>query len=349
MATLDSTSRASAQPQQASVNFKWLNALYLCLPLCLIIVFADQLFLSQQIQQLLPHSPQTLLAFAIFFGLPHIIASNAILVSNRDYSIYYKKHIAIVSIAIAGFLILANTVFSYTLTYFIYAALTIIHVLKQQFGLTRAVAGLNGINYQLWLWSGILAGIAIYTAVFMFKLLSNSQLEMLKLTSICLTLFYVVQGFRLHKSARPGIGRLYLWSNTLLIPVSLSFYLLGYSFFTILCPRLVHDCTAFLIYIAHDHNRRISTQKNKLYSYADKLKIPTFVIVLGIAIGIAYLLRWQGEWLFGTLSLGAISSAMALQIALLLKTYLELMHYYMESITWKQGSPYRNYVKFSMR
>lgn len=329
-----------------SVSFKHLSALYLCLPFCLLTILIDQVFFQQQLQQLLPHSPQTLFVFALFFGLPHIIASNAILLGNKDYLLHFKKNILAISIAILAFILVSQFVLPYALAYFLFSAITILHVLKQQFGLTRAVARLQGKTYQLWMWSGILAGIAIYTAVFMFKLLSNEQLNLLTICACGLSLFFILQGALLYRTAKPGLGRVYLVSNTLLVPCSLAMYLMGYSFLTILCPRIIHDCTAFLIYINHDHNRRHNDTKSNLYRYADKLKLPTFVVLIAISVGLAYLLRWQGQHL-STLSLGFISTEAALSIALMIKIFLELMHYYMESVTWKAGSPYRRYVKFS--
>lgn len=329
-----------------SVSFKHLAALYLCLPACLIIVLFDQWLFQQQLQNLLPHSPQSLFIFALFFGLPHIMASNTILLSNPDYIQHFKKHLLAISLVIIAFILLCQFVLSYAVAYFLFAAVTIVHVLKQQFGLTRAIAGLQGKSYQLWLWSGILAGIAIYTSVFMFKLLSKEQLNLITLAACCASLFFLVQGALLYKTARPGIGRLYLVSNSLLIPISLVLYLLGYSFLTILCPRIIHDCTAFLIYINHDQNRRQSSSINTLYRYADRLKLPTIFVVISMAVALAYLLRWQGQQL-STISLQLINTESALGIALLVKTFLELMHYYMESVTWKAGSPYRRHVKFS--
>lgn len=328
-----------------SVSFKHLSALYLCLPVCLLIVLADQLLFNQQLKKVLPHSPQSLFLFALFFGLPHIIASNTILFSNSDYLQYFKQQLLFISSIIIGFILLCQFVFSYTWAYFLFAAITILHVLKQQFGLTRAVARLGGKTYQLWMWSGILAGIAIYTCVFMFKLLSKEQLYLLTLTACCICVFFILQGTLLYYQAQPGMGRIYLVSNTLLIPISLALYMLGYSFLTILCPRIIHDCSAFLIYLNHDQNRRNSVMKNRLYHYADRLKLPTFIVVIGVAVMIAYLLRWQGQYL-STISLELMSTESALGVALLLKTFLELLHYYMESVTWKANSPYRKYVQF---
>lgn len=331
-----------------SVSFKHLNALYLCLPLCFLIVLVDQLLLNQQLQKALPHSPQGLFLFALFFGLPHIIASNIILFSNRDYLQHFKKQLVSISLIIIGFILLCQLVFSYTWAYFLFAAMTILHVLKQQFGLTRAVTRLGGKTFQLWTWSGISAGIAIYTGVFMFKLLSQEQLYLLTLVACCICVFFILQGSLLYRQTQPGIGRAYLVSNTLLIPVSLALYIMGYSFLTILCPRIIHDCSAFLIYLNHDQNRRNSTMKNRLYGYADSFKLPTFIVLISIAVLIAYLLRWQGQHL-STISLELISPETALGIALLLKTFLELMHYYMESITWKADSPYRKHVRFQAK
>lgn len=317
---------ATLAPTQ-SVSFKHLTALYLCLPLCLLIALIDRLLFKQQLQQLLPHSPQSLFIFALFFGLPHIIASHTILLSNKDYLLHFKQHLLAISVAIITFILLSQFILPYALAYFIFAAITILHVLRQQFGLTRSIAGLQGKAYQRWMWSGILAGIAIYTAVFMFTLLNNEQINLLKLTAFCLCLFFLLQGCQLYRSAHPGLGRLYLVSNTFLVPCSLALYLMGYSFLTILCPRIIHDCTAFLIYINHDHNRRHINTGNLLYNYANKLKLPTFLVVAA-SVSIAYLLRWQGQQL-SWLSLDLLSTEAALSIALMIKTFLELMHYYM--------------------
>lgn len=331
-----------------AVSFKTLTALYICIPLCLILVLIDQVFWQGFVQSKLPHSPQTLLLFALFFGLPHIVASNIIMASHREYLRHFKSHIVGATAVAVSYLILAGThIIPYAWAYFLFSAVTITHVLKQQFGLTRAVGRLSGKHYQLWVWSGILAGISIYTAVFMFKLLSPQQMQGLKIAALCLTSFYCLQGVLLHKQTKTAVARYYLWSNTLMIPAALIMYLLGYSFLTILCPRIIHDCTAFLIYINHDDNRRRKQQGLSLYRYADRLKIPTFVISIGLAIGLAYLIRWPSPDMLNTLFGAIIQPELILSALLLVKTYLELMHYYMESVTWKAGSPYRRFVRFT--
>lgn len=337
----------AVENNMVSVNFRWLLTFYAILPLCALAILIDQVALAGSLQSTLPHSPQKLLLFAIFFGLPHIIASNTILASHQDYRQHFRRHFLIASGLIITYLVMARTVFSYDLAYFSYAAITILHVLKQQFGLTRAAAGLGGRHFQLWMWSGILAGVFLYTAVFMFKRLDSEQLLALKLLSGVCTAFYLVQGILLHKQARPGIGRLYLWGNNLLVPLSLLFYLLDYSFFTILCPRIVHDCTAFAIYSAHDHNRVAMGASNKLQRTIQKMRIPAALNLLLISIAIAFVIRWEAQDLLVLLGFGLLTGQQALLLVTLVKTYLEMMHYYMEAITWKAGSPYRKFLRFS--
>ncbi|WVM89040.1 hypothetical protein UMZ34_24770 [Halopseudomonas pachastrellae] len=56
------------------------------------------------------------------------------------------------------------------------------------------------------------------------------------------------------------LGRAYLWANALLLLSALVIDRLGYTLFVILMPRLIHDLTAYSVYVTHDRNRNQSDQ-----------------------------------------------------------------------------------------
>src|SRR5688572_28661232 len=87
------------------VSFKFLLRLYLAIPLCLCAYAVDQIFLDGLFVKTFPDVPEGYFFIGLLFGLPHIVASNLILATNKEYMVFYKNHLLIVSAAIIFFLV----------------------------------------------------------------------------------------------------------------------------------------------------------------------------------------------------------------------------------------------------
>jgi hypothetical protein len=128
-----------------------------------------------------------------------------------------------------------------------------------------------------------------------------------------------------------------------------SFYLFvqQYYFFAILVPRLVHDATAYIFYVAHDYNKHHLQPQNSLYRYAARCHLSIFIVLPLCSFLLAFVLQSYGDNAVNQVSEFLFGIEIRKAITLGFLGYLALMHYYTEAFTWKHGSPYRRFIAFS--
>ena len=132
--------------------------------------------------------------------------------------------------------------------------------------------------------------------------------------------------FMVVRDARHRAGYWYCCATHAMVIVAVLCFVLDYSFFAIMLPRLVHDVTAFAFYTTHERARaRQASTPGRLRA--------------GLSSGIT---------MYWALPLAAI--ALALGFNLLLPTVfvltLTLLHYALESRIWRFGSPHREVIRF---
>src|SRR5438132_13312035 len=67
------------------ISFNFLIWLYIIIPICIIAYLVDIIFLHGYLKETLPIAPESYLILSLIFGTPHIIASNIIFITNKDY------------------------------------------------------------------------------------------------------------------------------------------------------------------------------------------------------------------------------------------------------------------------
>jgi hypothetical protein len=146
---------------------------------------------------------------------------------------------------------------------------------------------------------------------------------------------------------RTALGKWFLWANVLLVLSSFYFYLEQYYFLAILIPRLVHDSTAYIFYVAHDYNKHHLHPQNALYRYAERCKIHIFIVLPLCSFLLTFFLQSYGDLMvnFITETLFSVEAGKVITVGFI--GYLALMHYYTEAFTWKSDSPYRQFIAFS--
>jgi hypothetical protein len=153
--------------QKQAVSFRLLLGLYGIIPVCLALQCFDHWFWQDFLKENLPSNPFHFVLFQILFGTPHIIASNIVLVSNPDYLKHYKRHIILMTVAIAIAYALGNMLLPYWVLFILVAIWTIYHVLKQQYGVARGVCQLPESVFKLLLTLSVATGVAIYIGIFL--------------------------------------------------------------------------------------------------------------------------------------------------------------------------------------
>lgn len=335
------------QAPELAVSFRWLLGLYAIIPICLLLQWADTWFWRGYLQHALPSNPAHFLLFQILFGTPHIIASTLVLASNGEYLQRYRYRLLWMSLAIALFFGVGSLFIPYRVLYLIAASWTVYHVLKQQHGIARGLCRLPEGAFQTLLWLSICAGIAIYVGIFLHNSLTPQQTEWARHVAGGFCVGLVCATYYCQRHCTTAFSNGFLWANTLLVLSSFYLYVQQYYFLAILVPRLVHDITAYIFYVTHDYNKHHRQARNFIYRWANYCRLPIFVVLPLLSFGAAFVLQAYGDQLVDFISMSLFKVEIRKAATLGLLGYLALMHYYTEAFTWKQGSPYRQFIAFS--
>lgn len=322
------------------IDCRWLLALYAVIPLSVLLVVTDAwLFDGLAVYQHIPTQPEDWPFWTVIFGLPHIIAS-LITMADREYLTHYRRTLmwpvlVFAGIATAGHI--GPQPLSYHLLFLFLAFYTIYHVLAQQLGLTLMMMGVPpNRTYRLWKWLSIIAGMAIYMNVYGERFLGNiwlanvSLYDALTYAAALIGAALIVLAIRLTPSCRHPVGVWYLWGNVALILSTLLIQEIGYSLFVILIPRVIHDVTAYIVYITHDRNRNKYEPINSFYRLTSFTRLSPVVLLPLMSIGIAFLLSSFHQYVL---------------VSILVLT-VSFLHYYFEGFIWRGANPHRRYVNF---
>jgi len=331
--------------QKAAIPFKLMLSYYMVAPLSIGVMAYDQLALGGAWQKVIPLSPYVFFFYAVFFNLPHIVCSSVMML-NREYIGHYKKPLvwvigaAIALPFLAGWLIAYSglgQLYGYLISIFIFAAITLYHVFMQQLGINKLFARDGHWAFDAIAWSNILPGSGAYLLMFTFANAGNAHLYPIiyglsvKTGVFCVglaTFLYVFCWFRSKTTA----GRIYLVANWLASICGLLAIIYEYWLFALVVPRIIHDLTAFTVYINHDHNRYLEqgAKSHPIYGPLQRIGMPALVLTPLLAIAIAL-----------PITKGYVHVGWAMFYI------LALIHYGTESFVWKNGTPHRKYIAFS--
>lgn len=326
---------------------KRLLALYLVVPVCLLIAVLDRYFLNSQILSVLPSQPVHWAFWAIFFNFPHIVSS-FITLADKEYISVYKKNITnslILITILVGLFVLGMSLLprqeahQLQIGFLVFVAIyTMYHVMSQQYGLSLMMMQRGADrDYQIWRWSSVMAATIMYMFVFMRYSMHNLDIlgiplnEFLMYSAGILVVISTIYGIKISKSSRTKMGQLYVYGNIAMVITCYYCLHMGYSAFVILMPRVIHDITAFMIYSGHDQNRNAKEYKNFIHKFFSFLRIPPLYLNPILAIGIA----------------AAVNESVSMHTMSLIIIYCGLFHYYMEGIIWKRDAIHRQSLKFS--
>lgn len=323
-----------------TVDCRCLLALYGIVPLSILPVGLDLFWLDGiLLNDYLPSDPQLWPFWTVVFGLPHIIAST-LTMADREYLGHYrhslvKPMVIFAAIATAGYL--GPQPLSMNLLFVFLAFYTIYHVLAQQLGLTLMMMGVPPTTmFRAWKWLTIFAGFAIYIIVYGQGRLGEIQLgpitlyDVLAYTAGALVALAVVLAIRLTRYSRYTIGAWYLWGNVALIVSAFLINEIGYTVFVIMMPRIIHDLTAYTVYITHDSNRNKTEPRDIIYSLTRFSRMPAYLPLPLLSIGIAYVLTVNRDNTTVAIAIVAVS----------------LLHYYFEGFIWRGNSPHKLHLGF---
>ena len=246
---------------------------YLMIPLGVIIVLTDHLFLNLWFQNSTPTDPHSLFIFNLIFGLPHVLAGNIQLLDN-EYIKFHKTGLIICCLfsllfpwsIISGLGIGVFITMEYGISSF--------HAAGQQVGIATLFSSFDRRFYSVWKWSTrIVIAITAIRAI-EYKVFSTYFDGGLDHLILALLFTSTVTGLMIYRSCDKKVGKVYILANLLMTYSIYSFQQLNYPFISILCLRLPHDVTAFLFYMNHSRIRNKNVDHNWLVRF---FPLPNFM------------------------------------------------------------------------
>lgn len=318
------------------VRNKLLFAILSVIPIAASIGIIDTFFLNHTIRNWMISDPRQIAYWTAVLTVPHIIAS-LVTFADKEYLRHYRKTLtkgSLISLAL-GFgvpILLGPPGILIAMAFY-----TMYHNLMQQYGISLMMARQTPtFDFQVWKWLTVIPGGVAYTVLIAPNMGIGYDTDTAIMGCGIALFIATIFGFRfvrtiLKNPNHTKIGLYYFISNMAMLYVGFGLILAGYGFLATLVPRVIHDLTAFTIYMVHDRNRNALTVHNPVYALPKKLGISPLVLCVPLSIAISYFFMNVLGNLF-LVSLFVVS--------------LNFMHYYMEGHMWKRGTPHRQHVPF---
>ena len=320
---------ALAAPHPYSISRRLLLGIYSIVPLAVLIVLIDMIFLGQQLQPIFRFELRYLPFYLLIFDLPHQLAS-LVSYADTEYLKHYRRQL-LIRLPLILLITIAIININLLLAFLVFLVFSAHHAIKQQTGIAGMLAQKRGWLHLAWSYGAITSFFAI--TLYIFARFHSGIPEGF---AVYESIFVVVGGFLLIsvffiRTITNSLGRWYVIANTAMVLVSVILVMLNYFFLALFMARFVHDVTAFVFYSVHDGNRNAVEIKNSIYKFLRRLRLPFIIVTPILGVVLAYVFRVE---------LGFGASITAIYV-------LGVTHYYIESFMWKGDSLHRQQLRFS--
>ncbi len=306
---------------------RWLLlAFYAVVPLSLVVPALDLLALDGGVRAVLPAHPDQILLWTLVFNVPHIIASELILL-DREYLSFYRRHIAIAVTGVALLTFLSSEVLGPVAVVWLGLVLVSYHIIGQQVGIARLMSVSAGWSLDAWKVLGTASYLMAFAQGFYRSPVFREFGAPVAAYGYALWLPMAALAFHAYRRAQDRRGRAYVLANQVMFMSFIPLATLGYGFFVVVMVRVVHDLSAFCFYLVHDANRNRERAHNLLYRALAFTRLPRWVIAVGVSVGV-------GHWLV------VIDSPELLHPVGMVSVF----HYYMEAVTWRGSGLHRHSI-----
>lgn len=306
-------------------------------PVCTALTVLDHFFFGNIMREAMNLHMLDIINITAILTFPHIIAS-LISFGDREYREYYRKPLIggiCVSLSLA---IGSDIIFGGRAILVVVAFYSIYHNIMQQFGLSAIMLRQKPTPiYNLMKWTMVIPTWLAY-GILSFPFipeLANHQEIFMQLVGGCLVVATALAGLFYYRISQkhtvPPLGLAYFLSNIALMFISYGMIVYGYGGMAILVGRVLHDLSAYWVYMVHDQNRNNTTMHNPVYKLPQKYGIKPLYVLMPLAVIVSSFLLVLEEFV----------DVMAIIISA-----FNMMHYYIESYIWKRGTPHRQYVPF---
>ncbi|MBU6235655.1 MAG: hypothetical protein KGQ41_07400 [Alphaproteobacteria bacterium] len=339
MTTTAAPSLTGAQPNlPMQVKYTTLLWILATAPIGGLIVLLDQYVLGGAVQRAMDIPIDQILGITAILTFPHIIAS-LIGFADPEYARFYKKPLIKGILISAGIAIACKIFIDGPVILLIVAFYSIYHNIMQQFGITAMMLRRKQtLLYGIMKWMLVIPSALAFAVVMLSFIPEITEFKgpFMDIVGLCLgiaTILAVIYYLQIRKDPDlPKIGVQYYLGNIIWMYVSYFMIAGGYGLMAIIVSRIIHDFTAYWIYMVHDQNRNGAINRNPIYALPIKLGIKPLYLLVPTAI------------IISSIMLG-IYSAHLNTMAVVISAF-NIMHYYIEGHTWKRGTLHRQYVPF---
>jgi len=171
----------------------------------------------------------------------------------------------------------------------------------------------------------------LYFAPIPLAYVNNEWKDLLVLSAKVLLAITVLSGIAVIWENRTNkLGSWYVGLNIALIFTECFLFYMHYFFLIVILGRIIHEFTAWPIYIAHENNRNLTVKHNWIYRmFGDFIPITILSVALAFAIGFALLYITKLLPFFASVIIS-----------------LSIYHFYTEHFLWRRDGILRESVKF---
>lgn len=312
-----------------AVRFRVLLAPYLVVPLALGVVLLDRLALGGELAQRLPRMPDALPLFTVFFNFPHIVAS-FFPFADRAYLRAYGRRLAITGAVLFALTALVHRVAEAEGIAILASLFTTYHLAAQQLGMAAMQLRVPGGLVRAWKAAMLATGMGAMLVVVDGSVVLGRAKGLLAIGCLAAVVPSLALTTALHRRTTRPEARPYLWANQALFATMAFTAVGGYPLVAWLAIRVVHDLSAFYVYGVHDENRHREGRPNLVHRALGKL-------------GIAPRL---GGPLLGVVVAFVLERLVPSRVTMHAVYWLSLLHYELEGVVWKGGTPHRRHTPF---
>ncbi|MDI1301506.1 MAG: hypothetical protein PSX71_06350 [bacterium] len=275
----------------------------------------------------------TFLLVSVLLQTPHSIAS-IFTFMDREYLSAYKARLFSFCLFMLAIFVLAWVLSPGSLMLAI-ISYNFYHYSSQQAGVTALLAHNKSRTHEVWKWASSLIlmaglfGAAIMTGPEQITV-GPYQNAFYAIGIIFFTGFIGIS-ILLASQSKTRIGKAYIAANTVMLITYFGFYLCNLWFYMLIIPIFVHAMTAFLFYINHNSNRNARRNINLVSRIRNVIPVPEYILTPLVSILCAAI--------FIPLAAESVYSVYMAGLA-------SVVHFYLEAIMWKKGTPHREHLHF---
>lgn len=330
--------QTTAIVQSGPINIRLIHLiiLYAIVPLALLIAVMDQFVWGRAILLASPFRPESWVIWVYFFGMPHVIGGMQMF-ADTEYLEKYGWRLGRILVACLLLPVVVGAVLGQQAMFLVFMSFIVYHTVAQQFGLTLvALKRPPDLFFYVWKWSTIGVAGVMYTMMYWVPfpiVLFDTWLRepLMSVAGLLLVSVALSAGLLMWKNRANGLGVLYVGANMALIVTEFYLFSAHYYFLVVIVGRIIHEFTAWPIYVAHEHNRNLVSTPNWIYRWF-RGALPTAVLALVVAFAIGFALMYS-------------TSIVPFMTSVVIS--LSIYHYYTEHFLWRRGGLLRNHVNFT--